>query len=111
MMILVALIMKNRPKLLILFLSVLALTICSQNYNPKLPAYLKAEKELRSRVTPEQGLKDSIDMLAAKFNINPEREVVRFKSSPQSWVRLLNDIQGRKTNNKTDTTKTKNEKK
>ena len=101
----------KRLERLLIFLAPLILFACRQNYNPRLPAYLKAEKELRSRVTPEQGLKDSINLLAAKFNIDPEREVARLKYDPQSWVRLINEIQGRKTSNQTDTTKTKNDKK
>jgi hypothetical protein len=92
-------------------LTVIALTACSQNYSPKLPVYLKAEKALRSRVTPEQGLEDSIDMLAAKFNIRTDRELARLRNDPQSWVRLIDDLQDHEIKNKNDTTKVKNEKK
>ncbi len=81
-------------------LCLLLQTGCGDNYNPRLPAYLKAEKELRSRVTSEQGLDDSISLLVKKFKIKPEKEIAGLKDKPRAWLSLIDELLDKKIKDK-----------
>ncbi|MEO0215470.1 MAG: hypothetical protein ABIL70_09685 [candidate division WOR-3 bacterium] len=70
-----------------------ALITCKKEvYNPKLPAYLRAENELRSRISPEQGLSDSIVNLQKRYRINPDKELKRLEKNPDAWLKLIKEL-------------------
>ncbi len=74
-----------------------AMLFCTQhNYHPKLVEYLRAEKELRKRVTEEQGLNDSINVLRQKYDIDLEKEFSRIKDNPEAWIELFKELKDEK---------------
>lgn len=77
-------------KFLLIFTVII--TCAKHDYNPKLVEYLKAEKDLRSRVNQEQGLSDSIKILQKEYNIDLEKELSKFKDNPEAWVKLLKEL-------------------
>ena len=78
--------------LIILFVLVVVITCTKSDYNPNLVEYIKAEKELRSRITEEQGLSDSIKILQQKHNIDLEEELSKLSDNPEDWIKLLKDL-------------------
>lgn len=70
---------------------------CAQHkYSQKLVEYLKAEKELRKRVTEEQGLSDSIKVLQQKYDIDLDKELSRLRDNPEAWIELFEELKGEK---------------
>jgi len=63
-----------------------------ENYNPRLPEYLRAERDLRQRVNEEDGLTDSIKVLQQRYKINLEKEFSRMQSHPKAWLKLLEEL-------------------
>ncbi len=61
-------------------------------YNPKLIEYLKAERELRSKIAPEEGLSDSIVNLQKRYRINPDKELKKLKENPDAWLKLCKEL-------------------
>uniref|UniRef100_A0A7C4XEL0 Uncharacterized protein n=1 Tax=candidate division WOR-3 bacterium TaxID=2052148 RepID=A0A7C4XEL0_UNCW3 len=83
---------KNRFILLTLLIFAF-FTFCKKApYSPRLPEYIKAEKELRKDITPEQGLDDSIANLQKKYRIELKRELEKLKNNPESWLRLIKEL-------------------
>ena len=74
-------------------MSLVTLVACHNAYNPGLAQYLKAERELRRRVSAEQGLEDSLSVLRKKFQINVEKELAKIKNDPEAWLKLLKELQ------------------
>jgi hypothetical protein len=77
---------------IILFVLVVVITCTKSDYNPNLVEYIKDEKELRSRITEEQGLSDSIKILQQKHNIDLEEELSKLSDNPEDWIKLLKDL-------------------
>jgi signal recognition particle receptor subunit beta len=77
---------------IILFVLVVVIACTKSDYNPNLVEYIKAEKELRSRITEEQGLSDSIKILQQKYNIDLEEELSKLSDNPEDWIKLLKDL-------------------
>lgn len=77
---------------LILAVAVLFLSCTQQTYDPHLLEYLKAEKDLRTRITEEQGLNDSLRVLQQHYKINKEKELSKLKKNPEAWLQLIKDI-------------------
>ncbi len=78
-------------KFVIVIFAVL-ISCTKQDYKPKLVEYLKAEKELRKRVSEEQGLNDSLTILQQKYDINLEKEISKFTDNPETWLKLLKEL-------------------
>jgi len=86
---------RNKLKIkipIILFVLTILIDCGQQDYNPKLVDYIKAEKELRSRITEEKGLSDSIKILQQKHNIDLEKELSKLADNPENWIKLLKDL-------------------
>jgi len=77
---------------IILFVLAILIACGQRDYNPNLVEYIKAEKELRSRITAEQGLSDSIKILQQKHNIDLEEELSKLSDNPEDWIKLLKDL-------------------
>jgi hypothetical protein len=89
----------HTPKsILVLFVSVIftvlftSLSCPKQDYNPELVKYLRAEKELRNRITEEQGLSDSLKRLQKKYNIDLDKELKTLSKNPEAWVKILKEL-------------------
>ena len=67
-------------------------TCTRSDYNSKLSKYLKAEKELRSRIGEEQGLSDSIRSLQQRYRIDLEEEYSQLGDDPESWIKLFKEL-------------------
>jgi hypothetical protein len=77
---------------IILFVLAILIDCGQRDYNPKLIEYIEAEKELRSRITEEQGLSDSIKILQQKHNIDLEEELSKLSDNPEEWIKLFKDL-------------------
>lgn len=84
--------MESRNTLLIAIILLFSSYCEKKIYNPKLPEYLRAEKKLRNRIAPEQGLEDSILMLKKNYRIDLEQEFKKFKDNPELWQKLLKEL-------------------
>lgn len=70
---------------------------CSRTpYDPGLPAYLKAEKELRARVKLEALLRDSLTVLQNTLHIDPQAELRKCSHHPESWIQLIEELRDAK---------------
>ncbi|KPJ74184.1 hypothetical protein AMJ52_01620 [candidate division TA06 bacterium DG_78] len=85
-------IIEYKTRSLILAVAILFLSCTQQTYDPHLLEYLKAEKDLRTRITEEQGLNDSLRVLQQHYKINKERELSKLKKNPEAWLQLIKDI-------------------
>jgi hypothetical protein len=82
------------PKIIFILASFFS---CVKNeYNPRLVEYLRAEQDLRKRVSEEQGLEDSIKVLQRKYNVNLERELSKLNDNPEAWLELIKELKGEK---------------
>ncbi len=63
-------------------------------YNPKLVEYLKAERALKKRVGPHQGLNDSLKSLQTTLKIDVKKELKKIEKNPELWIKLLKAIDG-----------------
>lgn len=81
---------------IILLLTTLMFTCSKQYYNPRLVEYLKAERDLRKRVSEEQGLEDSLRVLQKKYRINVDKELTKLKSNPDAWQHLIKELRNEK---------------
>lgn len=79
-----------------IFLLIASIFCSNQNYNPHLVEYLRAEMELRKRVSIEQGLEDSINVLQKKYRIDLKKEFARLSDQPQAWYRLIKELRSEK---------------
>ena len=75
-----------------LFVLTILIDCGQQDYNPKLIEYIEAEKELRSKISEEQGLSDSIKILQQKHNIDLEEELSKLSDNPENWIKLIKDL-------------------
>ncbi|MGQ9465068.1 MAG: hypothetical protein ACUVQ3_01410 [bacterium] len=77
-----------------IFILVLQFLLCcvSNDFNPKLVDYLKAERELRKKIEQNQGLEDSLAVLQKRFQIDANKEIAKIKNKPELWVKLLKAI-------------------
>ena len=80
----------------IIFIFALFFSCVKNEYNPRLVEYLKAEQDLRKRVSEEQGLEDSIKVLQKKYNINLERELSKLNDDPEAWLELIKELKSEK---------------
>lgn len=82
----------------IIFISILLFLVhCSKaDFNPKLVEYLKAERELKKNILPQQGLDDSLICLQKRFKIDVNKELKKIQNNPESWIKLLKAIDGEK---------------
>jgi len=87
--------MHSNFKLAIIFIF-FSLFCTKHDYNPQLVDYLKAEKDLKKRVSKEQGLSDSIKVLQKKYRIDLEKELSKLKDNPKAWLKLLKELKGEK---------------
>ncbi|MEO0162377.1 MAG: hypothetical protein ABIL39_09370 [candidate division WOR-3 bacterium] len=70
---------------------------CSgEDINPKLLEYFKTEKELRKNINSEKELNDSLSALKTRLKIDPDKELKRFASKPELWLKFLKAIDGEK---------------
>ena len=76
---------------IVLTLSLLA-GCSSGSYHPDLPAYLKAEKEMRLRVKLEVHIRDSLVVLQNTFGIDPGVELAKCTTHPESWIDLIEEL-------------------
>jgi hypothetical protein len=83
--------MANRLKLTIV-ISFVLLFCTKHNYHPRLIEYLKAEKDLRTRIAEEQGLEDSIKVLQQKYNIDLDEELAKLRENPEDWIEVLKEL-------------------
>ncbi len=68
------------------------LSCTKDGYNPKLSEYLKTERELRSRIGEQQGVRDSIRLLQKKHGIDADKELSKLKDNPEDWIKLFEEI-------------------
>lgn len=67
---------------------------CSKpSYHPELVPYMIEERMLKSRISVEQGLSDSLTALQKRYDIDLEHEKAVLKDHPELWVRLLKELQ------------------
>jgi hypothetical protein len=85
-------IIEYRTRSLILAVAILFLSCTQRTYDPHLLEYLKAEKDLRTRISEEQGLNDSIRVLQQRYKIHREKALSKLKKNPEEWLRLIKDI-------------------
>ncbi len=81
-----------RKAIKISLIMILFYAACAKNYNPKLVEYLKAEKELRQRVAPANGLDDSIKVLQKKYPFNLQKEIAMLQQNPELWIKLIKEL-------------------
>lgn len=79
-------------KKIFIFIPFLFVVCANKDINPKFVEYLKAEKNLRKRVSEEQGLEDSIKVLQQKYNIDSEKELSKLKNNPKNWIELIKKL-------------------
>lgn len=51
------------------------------------------ERTLRSRVSLDQGLADSLVALQTKYHLDLEHEIALLNKHPELWVKLLKELQ------------------
>jgi len=71
---------------------VVCFTCTKEDHTRRLVAYLKEERELRRRVSENEGLSDSIANLQQKYNIDVEKEISKLNDNPEVWLRLLEEL-------------------
>lgn len=80
-------------KILIISIFISAAGCSRDNYHLKIVEYLKAERDLRKRVSEEYGLADSIKILQKKYHLNLDKELAKIKDNPEAWIRLLKELE------------------
>jgi hypothetical protein len=85
-------IVEYKARNLFLAVAILFLSCTQQTYNPHLLEYLRAEKDLRARITDEQALHDSLRALGQHYKINKEKELSQLKKKPGAWLQLIKDV-------------------
>jgi hypothetical protein len=85
-------IIEYKPHFFIVVFIFLLFSCTQQKYNPRLLEYLQAEKDLRTRITEDQGLNDSLHVLQQHYKINKEEELSKLKKNPEAWLQLIKDI-------------------
>lgn len=66
---------------------------CSRTpHHPDFLTYLRAEKELRTRIKLEAQLRDSLVVLQNTFGIDPRVEFTRLHDHPESWIDLIEEL-------------------
>lgn len=58
----------------------------------QLAAYLTEEREMRRRVSENEGLNDSLSDLQQRYNIDREKEISKLHDNPEVWLRLLEEL-------------------
>ena len=79
-------------KIALILISMFILSCTKQDYNPKLIEYLRAEKDLRNRISDKQILSDSINVLQKRYHIDPELELSKLKDNPDAWLKLVREL-------------------
>lgn len=62
---------------------------CKKNVNQRFVDYLKAEKNMRSRIKDPVTLQDSLTILQKKYRIDRAEEMEFLREHPEQWVILL----------------------
>lgn len=76
----------------LIIVPVVCITCTTEDHTRQLAAYLKEERELRRRVSENEGLNDSIAKLQQRYNIDVEKEISKLNDNPEVWLRLLEEL-------------------
>lgn len=79
-------------KIALILISIFILSCTKQDYNPKLIEYLRAEKDLRNKISDKQILSDSINVLQKRYHLDPELELSKLKDNPDAWLKLVREL-------------------
>lgn len=75
----------------------LLFVFCSTNdFNPVLVDYIRAEREMKKKIPQNQGLDDSLIALQKRLKIDVDKELKKVKNRPELWIKLLKAIDGEK---------------
>ena len=65
---------------------------CGQYKYTAFVEYLRAERDLRARISDQQELQDSIVSLQNKYNIDPEKEIAKLNTNEKVWISFLMEL-------------------
>jgi hypothetical protein len=78
-------------------IALLLFLVCKKpQYNPKLVDYFKAERALKKQGIQTQALKDSLNILQKRLNIDLDKELKKLEGNPESWISLLKALDNEK---------------
>ncbi|MCX7995485.1 MAG: hypothetical protein N3A65_06930 [candidate division WOR-3 bacterium] len=83
-------------KILFIFLAIFLLSCSKGDINPRLVDYIKAERELRKKISQDKGLEDSLTAMKKRLKLNKDKELKQLEDRPDLWVKFLNMIDGEK---------------
>ncbi len=76
----------------LVMIPVVCLFCAKDDHVSQLAAYLMEERELRRRVSENEGLNDSIANLQQRYKIDIEKEISKLNDNPEVWLRLLEEL-------------------
>jgi len=79
-------------KKLIILISIIILYCSKDNNSYKFAQYLREEQALRKRLARSPELKDSIQALQKRYQIDREKELKKLKKQPELWLKLLKGL-------------------
>jgi hypothetical protein len=83
----------KNPLPLLICAAIAAIVFCGRHgQTDRFSEYLKAAKDIRTRLDDPQVLEDSLRTQREKYGIDLEREFSRLRDDPSEWIPLLRTL-------------------